>query len=443
MNIVDAPTFSTFGRSFQERLAFLILDDRVFADRMIEVLNVEYFESRYLQGFVSRIFDYKKQYKVHPSRDTMEIILRTSLEKENEILQKQVRDFYARMLASDHIEDGNFIQNEALDFCRKQKLHEAMIKSASLLKTNSFDEISKVINTALKAGGEIDTGHDFIKDFEKRYVENVRNPIPTGWDRLDELTSGGLGRGEYGLILAPTGAGKSLCLVHLGVQALKRGQNVVYYTLELSAEVIGLRFDSCLTGIPIDELRNHKEKVLEELTKITGQLIIKQYPKKSASMMTVKNHLSRLKSQGFIPDMIELDYLDLLKSSSIRKELRYEIGETYDEFEAVCQEDQIVGWTASQTNRCFSVDTPIYILGEDQKEHTIEIGQSKIGMMTKTVYGYEKIIDIFSSRQKVYKITLKNGLSVKVSKKHIFPTDSGDKSLESGLKIGDKFLIKK
>ena len=40
-------------------------------------------------------------------------------------------------------------------------------------------------------------------------------------------------------------------------------------------------------------------------------------------------------------------------------------------------------------------------------------------MMVKTAYGYEKIIDIFSSRQKVYKITLKNGLSVKVSKNHI------------------------
>lgn len=349
---VSGPSFSNYGKTFQEKLAFLILEDRVFSDRMLEVLDVDFFESKYLQGFTSRIFDYKKKFKAQPARDTMEVILRTSLEKENEVLQKQMRDYYARMVANSQIDDAEFIKNESLDFCRKQKLHEAMIKSASLLKTNSFDEISKLINNALKAGAEVEPGHDYMKDFEKRYVENVRNPIPTGWEKLDELTSGGLGRGEYGLILAPTGAGKSQCLVHLGCQALKQGKNVVYYTLELSSEVIGLRFDACLTGIPLGELKNNKDKIFQEISKIPGQLVIKQYPKKSVSMMTIKNHLQGLKNQGFNVDMIVLDYLDLLKASTNKnKELRHEIGDTYDEFEAICQEDKMVGWTASQTNR--------------------------------------------------------------------------------------------
>lgn len=351
------PTFSNYGKQFQEKLAFLILEDRVFADRMQEVLDVEFFETKYLQGFVSRVFDYKIKFKTHPARSTMEVLLRTSLEKENEILQKQMRDYYARMVSYNVIDDGEFVKSESLDFCRKQKLHEAMMKSASLIKSNSFDEISKIINNALKAGSEIDPGHDYLKDFEKRYVENVRNPIPTGWDKIDELTSGGLGRGEYGLIMAPTGAGKSMLLIHLGTNAIKKGLNVVFYTLELSAAVIGLRFDACLSGVPVDELKNNKDKLLDIVTNVPGKLIIKQYPKKSVSMMTIKTHLARLKSQGFTPDMIVLDYLDLLKASSVKKELRFEVGETYDEFEAVCQEDNIVGWTASQTNRTgFNVD---------------------------------------------------------------------------------------
>jgi len=37
----DKISFSKYGKTFQEKLAFLILDDRVFADRMLEVLNVE------------------------------------------------------------------------------------------------------------------------------------------------------------------------------------------------------------------------------------------------------------------------------------------------------------------------------------------------------------------------------------------------------------------
>lgn len=339
---------SIYGKNFQDKLSFLILEDRVFADRMMEVLKVEFLELRYQQWFVETVFDYKKQYKTHPSKETIETIIKSSLNKD-ELLQKMVSEFYARMHSS-IIEDAPFIKNTAIEFCRKQRLHEAMLKAAALLKTNSFDEIKLVIDNALKAGNEIDTGHDYIKDFEKRYIDNVRFPIPTGWDKIDEITNGGLGRGEYGFILAPTGAGKSQCLVHLGSNALKNGLNVVYYTLELRSEVIGQRFDSCVTNIPINELKEHKDEVLKKITSIKGNLRIKFFPKKSVSLNSIKIHLEKIKSEGFVPDMIILDYLDLLKSVSLKKELRHEIGETYDEFESLNQELNTVGWTASQTN---------------------------------------------------------------------------------------------
>ena len=350
-NVVATPSFTSFGKTFQERLAFLILEDRVFSDRMLEVLNIEFFELKYLQVFTDRIFDYKNKFRTHPSREAIEILLRTSLEKENDILKKQIRDFYAKMVSESNIGDSEFIKTESLDFCRKQKLAEAMIKSSSLIKTNSFDEISKVINNALKAGAEIDNGHDYIKDFEKRYVENVRNPIPTGWDKIDELIGGGIGRKEYAIVLASSGGGKSMILTHVAANALKLGHNVIFYTLELSPEVIGLRFDACLTGIPIDELKDNKKDVISDIQKIEGNLTIKHFAKKSASMVTVRNHISRMKNQGFVPDLIVLDYLDLLKPSKVRQELRHEIGETYDEFETMCQEENVAGFSASQVNR--------------------------------------------------------------------------------------------
>jgi replicative DNA helicase len=343
-------TLSTFGKTFQEKLSYLILLDRTFADRMQEVLKIEFLEAKYLQWFVEKIFEYRNEYKVHPAKDTVESIILSKLPSENEIIQKQVRDYYARIV-SVTIDDADFIKKESLDFCRKQKLHEAMLESTKLIKSNSFEQISTIINAALKAGAEVDSGHDFIKDFEKRYVENVRNPIPTGWSQIDEITSGGLGRGEYGFVIAPTGAGKTFFLVHLGAEALKKGLNVVFYSLELSAEVIGLRFDACLSGIPIDELRDHKEEIFKTISGIPGKLVIKRYPKKTASFQTIRLHLETLKSRGFVPDMIIVDYLEILKAVQSKKELRHEIGDSYDEFEAICQEQGCVGWTASQTNR--------------------------------------------------------------------------------------------
>jgi len=93
-----------------------------------------------------------------------ELINATNILRTNEYLT-HVNEKKTEIVSS--YEDSEFIKTESLDFCRKQKLHEAMLKSVTLLKSNSFDEISKIINNALKAGDEIDNGYDFLKDFEK------------------------------------------------------------------------------------------------------------------------------------------------------------------------------------------------------------------------------------------------------------------------------------
>ena len=98
---------------------------------------------------------------------------------------------------------------------------------------------------------------------------------------MDEICKGGLGKNELGVVIAPTGAGKSMVLVHLATEALKKGKTVVYYTLELKDTVVGSRFDSCLTGISLNEHKQRKDEILEKIQDIDGSLIIKEYPKYS------------------------------------------------------------------------------------------------------------------------------------------------------------------
>ena len=95
----DTPSFSKYGKSFQEKLAFLILDDRVFADRMVEVLDVEFLEFKHLQVFVQKIFNYKTKYGTQPSTEIMKTIVRSQIEDENETLQKQIREYFAYVLS--------------------------------------------------------------------------------------------------------------------------------------------------------------------------------------------------------------------------------------------------------------------------------------------------------------------------------------------------------
>ena len=343
--------FGRYGKSFQEGLVQLIFEDRPFADQITEVLNVEFLELEYLRVFVAKIVEYRTKYGKHPSTNAMISVIRTELDRESEVTQKQVRDYYARVHTNEMADDIDYIKETSLDFCRKQKLKEAMMKSVNLLQTCSFDEISKVINDALKLGSENNFGHDFIADFEDRYKPKFRLRVTTGWKEIDTITSGGLGRNELGVVIAPTGAGKSMALVHLGSQAIKEGKTVIHYTLELQDTVVACRYDSCITQYPLSDLTNFKDEIFEEISDLDGTLIVKEYPTKSASTNTIKAHLARLIKRGITPGLIIVDYADLLRPIVVRKEKRTELESIYEELRGLSNEMNCPVWTASQTNR--------------------------------------------------------------------------------------------
>ncbi len=344
-------TFSRFGKSFQEKLCHLMLQDRPFCDQITEVLDINFLQYEYLRVFTQILIDYREKYRTHPSYDIMATKIKSGLDSYTPGLQKQIRMFYASVLSESELRDAEFIKDNALDFCRKQVLKAAMMRSVKLIKSSSFDEIQSVIEKALKLGTDNNFGHDFVKDFEKRYEITSRDPVSTGFPRVDDICKGGLGKSELGVVIAPTGAGKSMVLVHLGAEAVKVGKTVVHYTLELADTAVGNRYDSCISGVPLSDLFGNKRKLLETIQDVEGQLIIKEYPTKSASTETIKNHLERLKKRGIEPDMIIVDYADLLRPVRSTKEKRHDLENTYEELRAIAQVYKCPVWTASQTNR--------------------------------------------------------------------------------------------
>ena len=349
---MENPSFSKFGKAFQEDMCHLVLCDRPYADQIAEVLNPDFLELKYLRVFIEKVFDYREKYGVHPTCKILQTVFRADIENENEVVKKQVRDYFARICNTEvEVEGAEYIKETSLDFCKKQKLKEAMLRSVDLLKNSSFDEISEIINEALRLGATSDFGYDYKTDFEARFVKKARNPISTGWENIDNICKDGLGKGELGVVIAPTGAGKSMVLVHLGAQALKAGKNVVHYTLELGDTVVASRYDSCITGVGLGGRLAFKEQIYEKVQNIEGSLIVKEYPTKSASTNTIKAHLEKLKTRGMEVDMIIVDYGDLLRPKTVRREKRHELETIYEDLRAIAQENKCPVWTASQTNR--------------------------------------------------------------------------------------------
>ena len=350
--MTEKTDFSRFGKTFQDKLTYLILTERVFADQIGEVLDYNFLEFKYLQAIVRSVYEYKDKYEVYPSLKIMATLLRSEID--DDVVREQAKEYLVKTLKTTSIiEDCDYVKETSLDFCKKQKLKEAMMKSVKLLNNSSFDEISSVINEALKLGTDVNFGYDYKLDFEERFKIRQRNPITTGWKEIDGICKDGLGNGELGVVIAPTGAGKSMALVHLGSQAVKLGKTVIHYSLEMSDTVIGTRYDSCITGVKLSDTFKFKEQIYENIKDIDGNVIIKEYPTKSATTATIKNHLERIKSRGISIDMIIVDYADLLRPVTTKRtsEKRHDLESIYEELRGIAQVFECPIWTASQTNR--------------------------------------------------------------------------------------------
>ena len=346
----DKDTFVGYGKKFQESVARLMMEDRPFCDQITEVLELEFFDSAYLRAFVEIILDYREKYNQHPHFATLHTEIKKGNKNYDGAVNKQLRDFLVR-IQSDDVNDKEYIKDQAIDFCKKQCLKKAILESANLVKKGNYDSITKIINEALSKGNDQNFGHDWFMDIDNRYIKKSRKPITTGWQRIDEITKGGIGAKELAVVIAPTGAGKSMVLVHLGAQALMLGKKVVHYTLELADTVVGIRYDSCLAKIDLRDIMDSKDLVKEKIQDVSGKLIIKEYPTKSASTKSLKNHLEKLRKQNILPDVVIVDYADLLRPISHGAEKRHDLEGIYEELRGMATEFECAFITASQTNR--------------------------------------------------------------------------------------------
>jgi replicative DNA helicase len=205
----------------------------------------------------------------------------------------------------------------------------------------------------MKAGMERNIGHDYTEDVEKRMSVMSRNCVKTNWVEIDTIMDGGLAAGELGIITACAGSGKSWVLSKLGAEAMKQGKNVVHFTLELNENYVGLRYDSCFTGIDFQNIRNNVDIVRNKIAEVPGKLKIKYFPIKTVSAYSLKAHCERLAVLGTKVDMIIVDYADILRpSQSERNSNSYsEAGGIYEELRGVAGELQVPIWSASQSNR--------------------------------------------------------------------------------------------
>ena len=348
-------TFGQFGKSFQEKLVQALLMDHRFAEQMMEVIDVSYFEVNYLKFLADRYFAYSKKYKVFPTLQLLVTIVRDDLKTGTDvILRDQIIEYLQRMRSNPDPGDLQYVKEKALEFCRKQALKKALESAVDQMQANKYESIVETIKRAVSVGTAPSVGHDFFNELDARFTRLKRDTIPTGLPHLDkkEVLNGGSGKGELLCVVGASGSGKSHWLTMIGANALRDGKNVLHYTFELSETAVGIRYDSNLCDIDSNEVMDRKEEVVKfyEENKL-GRLYIKEYPTNTASIYTVKSHIERLDLKGFKPDVIIIDYADIMRSSRQFDSLRHELKLVYEELRGLAMELGVPIWTASQSNK--------------------------------------------------------------------------------------------
>ena len=344
-----------YGPQFQMEVISSLLTHKEFLQNINDVLSDEYFSNPAHKWVINEIIQYYEKYHTTMSMD----ILKVEMKKlDNEVLRASIKEQLREAYKAD-IEDLNYVQEEFSTFCKNQQLKKALLNSVDLLKAGDYDSIKYLIESAMKAGQDKNIGHEYKKDTESRYREDHRIIVPTPWPPINDLIQGGLGNGDLGLIFGNPGGGKSWTLVALGGFAVKMGFNVIHYTLELSESYTGRRYDAFFTGIEVDKLQEHQKEVEELTSNLPGELIIREYPMGKTTIHTIESHIQKVTDLGIKPDLILIDYIDLLSTRKRNVDRKGEIDDIYTNTKGLARQLNIPIWSVSQVNRAGAKDNVI------------------------------------------------------------------------------------
>jgi len=348
-------SLDNYGPNFQIKALSCLLNKKEFLISIYDILEEKYFSNSAHHWIVKQILEYHDKFHCPPSMEVLKVELK---KVDNEVLQVSIREQLKQAYqASD--EDLAYIEEEFSNFCRNQQLKKALTSSIDLLKIGDYEAIRFMIDNALKAGQDKNLGLEYLKDIESRFREDDRVTIETPWNKFNELFQGGLGGGDFGLIFGNPGGGKSWTLVALGGHAVKKGYNVLHYTLELGETYVGRRYDSFFLQKPVNKILDYRKEVEEMTKKLTGKLIVKEFPTGKATVSTIKSHIDKCASLGFKADLVLIDYVDLLHSKRKSKERKEEIDDIYLNTKGLARELKIPIWSVSQVNRMGAKDTVI------------------------------------------------------------------------------------
>lgn len=253
-----------------------------------------------------------------------------------------------------HFEWSEDLEGDPADYQRIiQYLKSSYIRS-SITKTLSYlekDDLSALKEIVRAIRVVEDSGVSLVEEFDlatsefnELFVKEER--IPTPWEDVNKNMAGGLGRGELGIVMLPSGWGKSWFLVSLGLHAFRTGKRVIYFTLELDQKYVMKRFLKMFAPYCKGRASSYRDvyQIMKELMFSQDNLLKIVF---CNAMEDIEHYIAL-----YNPDVVLIDYADLIYDVETDKEKNYLLlQKIYRKLRLIAKVYNTAVWSASQLNR--------------------------------------------------------------------------------------------
>ncbi len=348
----------SYPKEFQAKVLSCLCSSHIFFAQVNEFLYPEYFEDEVLAFFCRKIYMCYREYKTAPTEEVLSLEIDKAKERK-EILPEAFPIYNSTLdLILDQDFKQPYIEAQVQDFIKFQVYRDSLSQGIELLKDRDFVGIDEALKVATSLSFDSRPGQKYFEELDARLIRRSKvqeEEIPTLIPGLDPLIRGGIRKKELAVIEGLPGSGKSIYLVNIAKGAVLCGKKVIYYTLEMSGDDIADRFDSTFSGVNMNTLHNRVATVRKKISKLgakyTDSLIIKEYPTKLCTPDTLEAHINGLIETGFRPDLLIIDYADLLRPNKTYSQRRFELENIYLDLRSIAMELPVAIWTASQANR--------------------------------------------------------------------------------------------
>jgi len=354
-------------REFQLKMLNLMCRDYSYFLKTSKHITDDNFEDEVLAWFYNKIKLYWEKYQEAPQR----VFFKNEMLKEKKTDDEYKNDLKV-VMSKKKVRGVQYIKDQTEEFVRRSIFYESFNEMAEEYNSGNKERAYKMMSDAgeqiRKFKFDKPDRTFFFRDFAARLdgrYEKVSSgaidKIPTGIRELDKVLRGGLGKGQVGMFMGDAKMGKSMALGEVGFNASIVWYKVLHIVLEENIELYTDRYEARFNRMLFSDVeagiisKKEARKIKKKYGRhVNQELVVRAMVDKwDYTVQDIWDEMEDLKADGFVPDLLIVDYIDLLhaRESWANKEDKVRSQHVVKDLKTVANRARIPIWTATQTHR--------------------------------------------------------------------------------------------